>query len=86
MRIIIAYSVVYYWPIKTGSHAGFIGAPHAGYPMQGDGPPNRVYNMGVAYGPGYPLQVLALPVRNPYTRCGLYTAIPNAACARGREQ
>jgi len=35
-------------------------------------------NMGVACGPGFPLQVLAFPARNPYTRCGLYTAIPNA--------
>ncbi|NVM61739.1 hypothetical protein FHW88_000015 [Mucilaginibacter sp. SG538B] len=34
--------------------------------------------MCVACGPGFPLQVLAFPVHNPYTRCGLYTAIPNA--------
>jgi hypothetical protein len=34
--------------------------------------------MGVACGPGFPLQVLAFAARDPYTRCGLYTAIPNA--------
>ncbi|MET3607628.1 hypothetical protein ABIC74_001476 [Mucilaginibacter rubeus] len=32
--------------------------------------------MGVACGPGFPLQVLAFPARNPSTRSGLYTAIP----------
>jgi len=35
--------------------------------------------MGVACGPGFPLQVLAFPARKPGTRCGLFTAIPNAA-------
>jgi hypothetical protein len=32
----------------------------------------------LANGPGFPLQVLAFPARTPSTRCGLYTAIPNA--------
>jgi hypothetical protein len=32
----------------------------------------------LANGPGFSLQVFAFPARNPYTRCGLYTAIPNA--------
>jgi hypothetical protein len=38
--------------------------------------------MGVACGPGFPLQVLAFAARDPYTRCGLYTAILNAAPAQ----
>jgi len=38
--------------------------------------------MGVACGPGFPLQVLAFPALTLYTRCGLYTAIPNAASAQ----
>jgi hypothetical protein len=37
--------------------------------------------MGVACGPGFPLQVLAFPSLNPKARCGLFTAIPNAARA-----
>jgi len=32
--------------------------------------------MGVAFGPGFPLQVLALPAHKPSARCGLFTAIP----------
>jgi len=35
--------------------------------------------MGVACGPGYPLQVLAFPARKSNPRCGLYATIPNAA-------
>jgi len=35
--------------------------------------------MSVASGPGFPLQVLALPAHKPNARCGLFTAIPNAA-------
>jgi hypothetical protein len=34
--------------------------------------------MGIACGPGFPLQVLAFPARKANPRCGL-TAIPNAA-------
>jgi hypothetical protein len=37
--------------------------------------------MGVACGPGYPLQVLAFPARKPNPRSGLYASIPNAALA-----
>ncbi|WP_413668802.1 hypothetical protein ACEN9X_01945 [Mucilaginibacter sp. Mucisp86] len=37
------------------------------------------FNMGVACGPGYPLQVLAFPARKSNPRCGLYATIPNAA-------
>jgi hypothetical protein len=37
-------------------------------------------NVGVACGPGYPLQVLALPAHKPGARSGLYAPIPNAAC------
>jgi hypothetical protein len=40
--------------------------------------------MGVACGPGFSLQVLALPAHNPNPRCGLFTAIPNAASAHHR--
>jgi len=35
--------------------------------------------MGVACGPGFPLQVLALPAYKSGARSGLFTAIPNAA-------
>ena len=40
---------------------------------------DQFINMGVACGPGFPLQVLAWPALKPDTRCGLFTAIPNAA-------
>jgi len=36
-------------------------------------------NVGVASGPGYPLQVLALPTHKVSARCGLSATIPNAA-------
>jgi hypothetical protein len=35
--------------------------------------------MGVACGPGFPLQVLAFPARDSDARCGFFTTIPNAA-------
>jgi hypothetical protein len=35
-------------------------------------------NMGVACGPGFPFQVLALPSLKGSAHCGLYTSIPNA--------
>ncbi len=38
--------------------------------------------MGVACGPGYPLQVLALPDNKSGARFGLYASIPNAATAQ----
>jgi hypothetical protein len=37
--------------------------------------------MGVACGPGFPLQVLALPPLKAIARSGLFTTIPNAALA-----
>ncbi|SDG15270.1 hypothetical protein ACRQ5D_18200 [Mucilaginibacter sp. P25] len=41
--------------------------------------------MGVACGPGFPLQVLTFPTRTPFARSGLYTAITNAAHVQHRQ-
>jgi hypothetical protein len=42
--------------------------------------------MGVTCGPGFTFQVLALPAHNAGSRCGLSTAIPNAAPARPKKR